>query len=104
MYFRAPFKLVPVDNLAEIADKFTRNEIMTKNEFRAILGMKPSDDPKADELINSNINHPEEDVNQQQPMMDEMPEEQGEASEIQNKSQAPMDEQTLLNEIMKLGG
>ena len=60
MYFRAPFKLVPVDNLAEIADKFTRNEIMTKNEFRAILGMKPSDDPKADELINSNINHPEE--------------------------------------------
>lgn len=56
MYFRDPFKLVPVEKLAEIADKMTRNEIMTKNEFRPILGLKPSDDPKADMLINSNIN------------------------------------------------
>lgn len=61
-YFRAPFKLVPVENLAEIADKFTRNEILTKNEFRSILGMKPSEDPKADELRNSNINHPDEKI------------------------------------------
>lgn len=55
MYFRDPFKFVPVDNIAEIADKFTRNEIMTSNEMRQVIGMKPSDDPKADELRNSNI-------------------------------------------------
>ena len=55
LYFRDPFKLVPVNDIAEIADKFTRNEIMTSNEIRQIVGMKPSDDPKADELRNSNI-------------------------------------------------
>ena len=55
LFFRAPFKLVPVADLSEIADKFTRNEIMTSNEIRQIIGMKPSDDPKADELKNSNI-------------------------------------------------
>ena len=60
MFFREPFKLVPVANLADIADKFTRNEIMSSNEFRQIIGMKPSDDPKADELRNSNLNHPDE--------------------------------------------
>lgn len=54
-FFRDPFKLVPVNDIAEIADKFTRNEIMTSNEIRQIIGMKPSDDPKADQLINSNI-------------------------------------------------
>lgn len=54
-YFRDPFKLVPVNQLAEIADKFTRNEIVTSNEIRQIIGMKPSDDPKADELRNSNL-------------------------------------------------
>lgn len=59
-YFRDPFKLVPVNDLAEIADKFTRNEIMTSNEIRQIVGMKPADDPKADELRNSNLNHPDE--------------------------------------------
>jgi hypothetical protein len=57
-YFTDPFKLVPVDNIAEIADKFTRNEIMTSNEIRQIIGMKPSDDPKADQLVNSNISQP----------------------------------------------
>jgi hypothetical protein len=55
MYFRDPFKLVPISNLAEAADKLTRNEIMTSNEFRQVLGMKPSSNPKADELINSNM-------------------------------------------------
>lgn len=55
-FFRDPFKLAPINDLAEIADKFTRNEIMSKNEFRQIIGMKPSKDPKADQLINSNIN------------------------------------------------
>ena len=60
MFFRDPFKLVPVNDIAEIADKFTRNEIMTSNEIRQIVGMKPSDDPKADKLINSNLNQPDE--------------------------------------------
>lgn len=59
-FFRDPFKLVPVNQLAEIADKLTRNEIFSKNEIRQIMGRKPSKDPKADQLINSNINHPEE--------------------------------------------
>lgn len=54
-YFRDPFKLIPVENVAEIADKFTRNEIMTANEIRQIVGMKPSDDPTADELRNKNL-------------------------------------------------
>ena len=58
VYFREPFKLVPANELAEIADKFTRNEIITSNEFRQILGLKPSDDPKADRLVNSNIRQP----------------------------------------------
>lgn len=55
MFFNSPFKLVPVNDIAEIADKFTRNEIMTSNELRQVIGMKPSDNPKADELRNSNI-------------------------------------------------
>ena len=60
-FFRNPFKLVPVNDIAEIADKFTRNEIMTSNEIRQIVGMKPADDPKADELRNSNIAETKED-------------------------------------------
>lgn len=62
MYFKDPFRLVPVNNIAEIADKFTRNEIMTSNEIRQIVGMKPSNDPKADELRNSNISQSKEDL------------------------------------------
>lgn len=60
MFFRDPFKLVPVNNIADIADKFTRNEIMTSNEIRQKIGMKPSKDPKADQLVNSNIAQPAE--------------------------------------------
>lgn len=60
-FFRDPFKLVPVGDIAEIADKFTRNEIMTSNEIRQIVGMRPSDDPKADELRNSNISQQKDD-------------------------------------------
>ena len=60
MAFRDPFKLVPINNIAEIADKFTRNEILTSNEVRQIIGFKPSSDPKADQLINSNIAQPKE--------------------------------------------
>lgn len=59
MYFNDPFKLVQISNIAEIADKFTRNEIMTSNEIRQIVGLRPSDDPKADELRNKNLNAPE---------------------------------------------
>ena len=60
-FFRDPFKLVPVSDISEIADKFTRNEIMTSNEIRQIIGMKPSDDPKADELRNKNLSQPKDD-------------------------------------------
>ena len=59
-FFRDPFKLVPVNDIAEIADKFTRNEIMTSNEIRQVVGMKPSDDPRADELRNKNLSAPSE--------------------------------------------
>lgn len=59
-YFIDPFRLIPPKDLAEIADKFTRNEIMTSNEFRQIIGRKPSDDPRADLLRNRNLNHPED--------------------------------------------
>ena len=55
MFFRDPFRLVPVSEISEIADKFTRNEIMTSNEIRQIIAMKPSDDPSADELRNKNL-------------------------------------------------
>lgn len=58
LMFKDPFKLVPVGEIAEMADKFTRNEIMTSNEFRQIVGMKPADDPRADELLNKNISQP----------------------------------------------
>lgn len=61
LFFRDPFKLVPVNEISEIADKFTRNEIMTSNEIRQIVGMKPSDDPKADELRNKNLSQPKSD-------------------------------------------
>ena len=62
VYFRNPFKLVPINELAEISDKFTRNEIATSNEIRQIIGWKPSDDPGADELRNKNLNQKAEDV------------------------------------------
>lgn len=58
MFFREPFKLVSSSDIAEIADKFTRNEIMTSNEIRQIIGMKPSNDPRADELRNKNLSEP----------------------------------------------
>ena len=65
-FFRDPFKLVPVNDIAEIADKFTRNEIMTSNEIRQVVGMKPSDDPKADELRNSNISQSNQELSDMQ--------------------------------------
>ena len=62
VFFRDPFKLVPVNDLAEISDKLTRNEIVTSNEIRQKIGMKPSSDPKADQLRNSNINQSNKDM------------------------------------------
>lgn len=64
LFFRDPFRLVPINDIAEIADKMTRNEIMTSNEIRQKIGMKPSKDPKADELRNSNLSAPKEEGNQ----------------------------------------
>jgi predicted transcriptional regulator len=60
-FFRDPFKLIPTSQIAEVADKFTRNEILSKNEVRAIIGYKPSDDPAADELRNANLNRDKDD-------------------------------------------
>ena len=71
MFFRDPFKLVPVNDIAEIADKFTRNEILTSNEIRQIIGIKPSDDPKADRLENSNISRPDDTGVQNDPISEE---------------------------------
>ena len=65
-YFRDPFRLVPVNEIAEIADKFTRNEIMTSNEIRQIVGMKPSKDPNADELRNKNLSESNEMIKEKQ--------------------------------------
>jgi Phage portal protein len=66
-YFRDPFKLVPTKEIAEIADKFTRNEILTSNEIRMFMGIKPSDDPKADELVNANMPQPDPNANGNKP-------------------------------------
>ena len=63
MYFRNHFKLIPISELATVADTFTRNELMTSNEFRQIMGMKPSKDPGADELRNKNLSAPKEESN-----------------------------------------
>lgn len=62
-FFIDPFRLIPINQLAEMADKLTRNEIMTSNEIRAVMRMRPVDDPRADELRNSNLNHPEDSSN-----------------------------------------
>ena len=80
-YFRDPFKLVPVNNIAEIADKFTRNEILTSNEVRQVIGMQPSNDPKADHLVNSNISQPTGSSESDEKMITE----NKEGEEIQNE-------------------
>lgn len=66
-YFRDPFKLVPVNDIAEIADKFTRNEILSSNEIRSVIGFQPSKDPKADKLQNSNMPAPSEEASSTTP-------------------------------------
>ncbi len=72
VYFRDPFKLVPVNDLAEIADKLTRNEIATSNEIRQIMGWKPSKDPDADELRNKNLNKSAEEMKPEQEVQNEV--------------------------------
>ena len=79
MFFKDAFKLVPVNQIADIADKFTRNEILSSNELRGIIGFKPVDDGRADELINKNINHPEDSI----PPSGEPMEEYQNGSEVQ---------------------
>lgn len=88
-YFRDPFRLTPINNIAEIADKFTRNEILTSNEIRQIIGMKPADDPRADQLINSNISQPTEAVPQNPETTEEVP---------QNPELNPIEETEQLEE------
>jgi hypothetical protein len=80
-FYRDPFKLMPVSEIAEAADKFTRNEIMSSNEIRQVIGMKPSSDPKADQLVNSNIAQPQE---KQEASPVKLSENSEEGGEIQN--------------------
>ena len=80
-FYRDPFRLVPVNDMAEIADKFTRNEIMTSNEIRQVIGMKPSDDPKADELNNSNLYREDNGM----PIEGQMPMESAPGEELQEE-------------------
>lgn len=84
-FFRDPFKMTPVTNLAEIADKMTRNEIMTSNEIRQIIGMKPADDPDADELRNKNLNKSKEELEEEQGNQSEENDDSEEKEEIQNE-------------------
>ena len=88
-FFRDPFKLVPINNIAEIADKFTRNEILTSNEIRQIIGMPPSSDPKADQLVNSNMPQPAEVSN-----------EEAQAKEEASKGDSYISKDTTISELM----
>ena len=81
-FFRDPFRLIESSTLAELADKFTRNEIMSSNEFRAVIGLHKSDDPKADQLINSNLNQPTDIVDYGQESEEPM---DGDAQEVNDQ-------------------
>lgn len=91
-FFRDPFKLVPVNNIADIADKFTRNEVLTSNEIRQIIGFKPSADPKADELRNSNLNHPDENGEQGQKQGQGLPEQSNQGNSEYEQAMGDLDE------------
>ena len=99
-FFKEPFKLVPVDNLAEIADKFTRNEIMSSNEFRQIIGMKPSDDPRADQLRNSNM--PQSDLGMESQMMVDENGQPVEEEPVMDPEQENADYQSGLDDLDEL--
>lgn len=91
MFFRDPFKLVPVADLAEISDKFTRNEIATSNEIRQVIGWKPSADPKADELRNSNLSEPNVSGSSATDMTNGNETESSEKERIDNKKNAEIE-------------
>ena len=84
VFFRDPFRLVPVNDLAEIADKMTRNEIMTSNEIRQVIGMKPSEDPNADTLRNKNLSVSNEEV---------IPHDNGEINDVEEEESQNGDEE-----------
>jgi len=99
-FFRDPFKLVPMMTLAELADKLTRNEILTSNEFRGIIGYKPvQDDPRANELVNKNIAQPLEDQAMEDQMMGEMPPE-----EMNTEGMSEEDINSMLSDLDVLDG
>lgn len=88
-YFRDPFKLVPVSQIADIADKFTRNEVLSSNEVRSLVGRKPSNDPRANELRNKNLNASEQSG---APVMTPGNEDEGATAAGQNGSEEPIDD------------
>lgn len=99
MFFRDPFSLVPVSNIAEIADKFTRNEIMTSNEIRQAIGMKKSDDPNADQLRNKNLNQSAEAMAMEGEVV---PEEQAAAEEMVNEAEIQNDYDSAIKDLDNL--
>ena len=99
-YFRDPFKLVPVNQLADIADKFTRNEIMSSNEFRVKIGFKPSDDPKADELRNATINHPDEAAESQNPELPMTEDETTMDTPDTNNTGSPVNDNSSVEDVL----
>ena len=111
-YMQTPFKLVPVSQIADIADKFTRSEILSSNELRAIVGFKPVDDPKADELRNSNLNQSADapppastDPNaEQEAMTDEGGQEMSETPQDNSAPDLPPEIIALVNKIQNEGG
>jgi len=95
-FFRDPFKLVPTSKLAELADKFTRNEIMSSNEFRQVVGLLPSDDPRANELRNKNINQSN---GQQFPSVSDSELEEQTDSQSDRSSEKPQLDQGTVNTV-----
>lgn len=100
-YFRDPFKLVPVNQLADIADKFTRNEIMSSNEFRVKIGFKPSDDPKADELRNANLNQSNEELAAQNPELPMTEESEEVEAPDTNDTGSPIDNNSSVDDVLR---
>lgn len=97
--FRNPFTLVPAKDIAELADKFTRNEIMSSNEIRSVIGLKPVDDPRADMLINSNLNHQDDQYGQDPMMTDEGISNQEEQSPVQEQPSEDLNDEELNNAV-----
>ena len=102
-YFRDPFRLAPVETLAAIADSFTANEIVSSNEFRAILGFQPSNDPRADQLLNKNINPIADDPGAQPAMAEGLEENQnGMETELDVESMSMEEAQEYLRQLEEL--